>query len=70
MKDNDIIKQVMQGGLTGEYSITNCYAVGYLTSESYPKQHEQDTQSERHSSQDGISRKPANARCSKKDGSS
>lgn len=70
MKSNDIVEQTIYGGLIGEYSITNCRIAGYLASRLYPRQHEQDTRSERHYLQDGISQKPASDRCGKKDSNS
>jgi len=63
------IELTVCGGLIGEGTITNCYAIGAATSQLYPKQHEQGTRSERHNPQDDISQKTAKDRLAKKDDS-
>jgi len=58
----------MYRGFMGEYEIINCYAVGYLTSWLYPKQHERDSRTQNHSLQDDIFQKSANDQCGKEGG--
>ena len=64
-----LIERTTGGGMIGEYTLIDCYVIGYSALQLYPKQQKQDTGSETHNFQDGISQKSSNDRGAKKDGS-